>query len=95
MPLPEITRATKFVTATNALLFVGAFISALAIPLSIRANNRVPDLKDRAQELRNKEVAQQHAEDQQKIETANTQLEAANARVRMLALSLEIGRAHV
>jgi hypothetical protein len=47
MPILEITRAAKFVTITNALLFVGSLISALAIPLSIRANNRVQELKDK------------------------------------------------
>jgi len=46
MPLLEITRAARFVTITNILLFAGALISALAIPLSIRSNDKVQRLKD-------------------------------------------------
>ncbi len=82
MSLPEITRAARVVPVSNLLLFVGALISALAIPLSIRANNGVQELKD-------SEAARLRTEDQRKIEAANSWAETADSKARMLRTDLE------
>jgi len=81
MPLLEITRAARFVTITNILLFAGALISALAIPLSIRANDKVQRLKDSRAE-------RQRVEDQRKTEVANLQAKIANSTIRLLRTDL-------
>ena len=77
MSLAEITRAARVVTVSNLLLFVGGLIPALAIPLSIRANNGVQELKD-------SEAARLRTEDQRKIEAADSWAETADSKARML-----------
>lgn len=88
MPIPEITRAARFVSLANGGVFAGALITTIATLLSNHSNDALQKLKDGEYAKERMEYARHRTEDQRRIKEANSSAELADLKTQMLSTKL-------